>query len=289
MPSVQQNLDRWNRTYSWSEAGDEWSNAWGGTDPAWWTSIYPRINRFLPAKTILEIAPGHGRFTKYVKDYCDRLIVVDLSPKCIEACRERFAEERHISYHVNDGRSLDMVPDHSVDFVFSFDSLVHADAEIVQDYLRQLARKLTPNGWGFLHHSNLGSYRTVASLAGYANKVKPLGRILTKGGLTVSPCWRASDMTADLFDNFCRQYGMECVSQELINWGNYRYLIDSISIFHAGDTLRMPRKIIRNGGFMDEVEKCRLRAEAFSNKRESHDMVRLEPVHVASESRSVGD
>ena len=32
-----------------------------------------------------------------------------------------------ISYFVNDGRSLAMVPERSVDFAFSFDSLVHVD------------------------------------------------------------------------------------------------------------------------------------------------------------------
>lgn len=284
MPSVEQNLELWNKKYAWSDEGDEWSSAWGGTDWAWWTSLYPRVYPFLPAKTILEIAPGHGRFTKYLKNYCERLIIVDLSPNCIEACRKRFAGESHISYHVNDGRSLDMVPDGSIDFVFSFDSLVHADAEVMQDYIRQISRKLTDGGWGFLHHSNLGSYRLNASLAGYANKWKSLGKLLTKIGLLVSPCWRASDMTADLFDQFCRQYGLQCMSQELINWGNYRFLIDSISIFRAAEDSRAARKVIPNPGFMDEVERARLRAEALSKKSGTRTSAMIEPVAIASQT-----
>ncbi len=36
-----------------------------------------------------------------------------------------------------------MVADRNVDFVFCFDSLVHADADVIQDYLRQLGRNLT--------------------------------------------------------------------------------------------------------------------------------------------------
>ena len=75
-------------------------------------------------------------------------MVVDISERCIEACRQRFAAESHIAYHANDGRSLEMVADRSIDFVFSFDSLVHADADVIEDYLRQLGRKLTPNGVG---------------------------------------------------------------------------------------------------------------------------------------------
>jgi ubiquinone/menaquinone biosynthesis C-methylase UbiE len=286
MPSVQQNLELWNQNYSWSDEGDEWSSAWGGTDWTWWTSLYPRVYPFLPAGTILEIAPGHGRFTKYLKESCERLIVVDLSPNCIEACQRRFAGDSHIEYHVNDGRSLAMVPDGSIDFVFSFDSLVHADAEVIQEYVRQIARKLTPRGWGFLHHSNLGSYRLNAALAGYANKAKPIGRMLTKAGLLVSPCWRAGDMTADLFDRYCRQHGLQCMSQELINWGNYQFLIDSISIFRAEHGARAVRKVIRNDGFMDEVERARLRAEALSSKSGVRRPATLESVSVGLESRS---
>jgi hypothetical protein len=55
---------------------------------------------------------------------CDTLTVVDLNEKCISACKTRFAGVAHIRYHVNDGRSLSMVPDESVDFAVSFDSLV---------------------------------------------------------------------------------------------------------------------------------------------------------------------
>src|SRR5439155_24508233 len=40
---------------------------------------------------ILEIAPGFGRWTHYLKDYCENLWIVDRSSECIEACRQRFA------------------------------------------------------------------------------------------------------------------------------------------------------------------------------------------------------
>ena len=51
-----------------------------------------------------------------------------------------------------------MIPDGSVDFVFSFDSFVHPDREIVEAYLRQLGAKLKIGGKGFIHHSNFGEY-----------------------------------------------------------------------------------------------------------------------------------
>jgi hypothetical protein len=73
-----------------------------------------------------RIGPGFGRWTQYLRRLCIRLIVVDLSERCIDSCRRRFAGDRHIEYIVNDGTSLEQIPDGSVDFIFSFDSLVHA-------------------------------------------------------------------------------------------------------------------------------------------------------------------
>jgi hypothetical protein len=43
------------------------------------------------------------------------------------------------------------------DFVFSFDSLVHADWDAVGHYVPQVVRLLAPGGLAFLHHSNLGA------------------------------------------------------------------------------------------------------------------------------------
>jgi SAM-dependent methyltransferase len=146
MPSVEDNLAYWDG-YDWSKDGEEWSSRWGGSDAQWVGSIFPRIRRFLPANTILEIGSGLGRWTQYLKDYCKCLIAVDLSPTCVDACRLRFKEFPHIQCHANDGKSLAMIPDRSIDFAFSFDSLVHADAVTVKTYLHQLATKFAPNGF----------------------------------------------------------------------------------------------------------------------------------------------
>src|SRR5262249_17939159 len=126
MATVEQNRSAWNETYSWEKRGEEWSEVWGGSESQWFGAIYPRLHRFIPTGTILEIAPGFGRWTHYLKNHCNKLFVVDLNERCITHCKERFADCTHISYHVNDGYSLAMVPDRSVDFVFCFDSLVHA-------------------------------------------------------------------------------------------------------------------------------------------------------------------
>ena len=144
--------------YDWRKAGEEWSQPWGGSAAQWSGTIFPRIRDCLPVGTILEIAPGFGRWTHYLKDFCNQLWVVDKSSECIKACRQRFAADSHVRCYLNDGRSLPMLPDASVDFVFSFDSFVHPDRDVVEGYLRQLRTKLKIGGKGFIHHSNFGEY-----------------------------------------------------------------------------------------------------------------------------------
>lgn len=262
MPSEEANKKQWDGEYDWPDGGEEWSRAWGGTDSLWWGAIYPRIRSHLRAKRILEIAPGYGRFTQYLKDQCESLVVVDLSNRCIEACAKRFADSDHISYYVNDGRSLEMVEDGSIDFVFSFDSLVHAEADVLETYLNQLKKKLTPTGAGFIHHSNIGAYGALLSLTKKAPK--PLLRFFVKRGLLVNVyAWRAENVTADLVKSYCVQADLHCVSQELINWNFGRHVIDCLTVFSA-DAQDQEYRLIRNADFMEEAHRLRALADLYS-------------------------
>jgi len=265
MPTVEKNLQAWNVKYEWAKDGDEWSSTWGGADAQWFGAILPRIHAFLPADTILEIAPGFGRWTDHLKNYAEHLIVVDLAEKCINTCRERFASASNITYHVNDGKSLAMVPDNSLDFVFSFDSLVHAEADVIQAYLTQLADKLKPNGGGFFHHSNIGEYQRA-----FAFGEKIPGRVrhlLIERGLIDQTHWRASSMTAALFDKYCDQAGLQCVGQELVNWGTTR-MIDCFSLFtRKTSSWARSNEIVENPHFMSEAAAIRRRSHIYARAR----------------------
>jgi SAM-dependent methyltransferase len=260
MPTVERNLQQWDARYQWARQGDEWSSSWGGTEAQWLGAILPRIHAFLPATTILEIAPGFGRWTQYLKDQCDHLIVVDLAASCIQACRERFVSSSHITYHVNDGVSLAMVPNGTIDFVFSFDSLVHAEADVLEAYLRQLATKLAPDGVGFLHHSNIGAYPHAAFLLGRVPG--PLGKWALRVGLSDRSHGRAFSMTARRFEELCRGTGLQCIGQELVDWGARR-LIDCFSTFTRERSSRArPNRVIANSRFMEEAAAIKRRSAA---------------------------
>src|SRR5205085_9880200 len=120
-----------------------------------------------------------------------------------------------------------MVPDKSIDFVFSFDSLVHAEIDVLEEYLIQLADKLKPDGVGFIHHSNLGVYRFYS----YMKSILPRGTgLLRKLGLVENDGLRAISMTAESFEQCAKKVGLQCVTQEIINWNSER-LIDCFSTF----------------------------------------------------------
>jgi ubiquinone/menaquinone biosynthesis C-methylase UbiE len=211
----------------------------------WYATMLPRIHRFLPAGSILEIGPGFGRWTQFLKDHCPALTVVDLCPVCIEHCQSRFAASSHIRYHVNDGRSLAMIPDASVDFVFSFDSLVHAEADVIDAYLCGLSRVLKKGGVGFIHHSNFGAFvpgRFAQSLA--ATRFVRRFR---------NPRWRAESVSAETFSALCRKHGIRCTGQEIINWRG-RLLVDCLStVTRAGSRWSREPVVVKNRGFMKEA------------------------------------
>ena len=252
MPTVEQNRQIWNQDHDWTQQGEEWSEVWGGSEAQWFGAILPRIHAFVPTGTILEIAPGFGRWTTYLKRYCANLAVVDLAEECIKACRQRFASDSHISYYVNDGKSLAMIQDKSIDFVFSFDSLVHAEVDVIKAYLGQLAMKLSPNGIGFIHHSNLGKYQRAFSLI---DKIPSEFRELVINRIFLAPTHlRARSMTAELFADYCDQSGLHCISQELVNWGTDELLIDCFSVFTPKNSIwARPNNVIENKDFMREA------------------------------------
>jgi len=254
VPTIDENIEEWGSRHDWSRQGADWSDPWGGTDYLWWGTVYPRIMSYLPATHVLEIAPGYGRMTQFLHRFCSQLTIVDLNERCIDACRERFAGVDGIAYHVNDGRSLAMVPDGSIDFAFSFDSLVHADAGVLDAYLAQLGTKLGADGVAFLHHSNSGAY--LAPLRRWAERAR-VPAVGDRVSHRLNRNWRSDDMTAERFASLASAAGLRCVIQERINWLS-RLPNDCFSIVtRPGSRWDRPARSVQNLGFMGEMRRLR--------------------------------
>ena len=210
MPSIRENLEMWDGSdWSHNQEGEKWSAAWGSSEAQWFGSLYFRLHPFLPCDRILEIGPGHGRWTQYLKGCCRELHIVDVSANCIAACRRRFAEAENIRYHVNDGRSLAMVPG-PFDLAFSFDSLVHVELDVLAAYVGQLAELLCPDGVAFLHHSNLGEAMR-GPLAAVSREA------LAAAGFNAGR--RAESVDAAGVSALAADHDLALVAQELVRWG----------------------------------------------------------------------
>ena len=232
MPDLQWNREFWGDTYSWGQAGDEWSQTWGSSEAQWFGTLYPRLHRALPARTILEIAPGHGRWSRYLIPHCSAYVGLDLSASCVEACRKRFATIDHALFFENDGLSLADVPDASYDLVFSFDSLVHAEINVIESYIPQIIQKLTPVGFAFIHHSNLAACDHEGSK---------------------TPHSRAASVSARRVAELVQQNGGAMLVSELIDWGPDSDLIDCFSTFTRAENATSEHLWLRNRHFMEEA------------------------------------
>lgn len=242
MATVEENQKYW-QGYDWSRRGEEWSETWGGSDFQWEGAILPRIAPFLPSASALEIACGHGRWSRHLRPYCQELTLVDLVKDAVDACRSRFAGDRGVRCFQNDGRSLPMAAPDSLDFVFSFDSLVHCELDDIEAYLRELAQKLKRNGVAFLHHSNFAAIRLASPAA-------------------INKHWRAESVSAEAFAAACGRAGLRCISQELVNWGSEELCDCFSTVTRPGSAWDRELVRVENPHFMGEAESLQRRALA---------------------------
>jgi SAM-dependent methyltransferase len=250
MPDVEANRRQWDGAYAWPQSGDEWSAGWGGPGAQWHSTLLPRLRRFIPAPAILEIAPGYGRWTRYLVACCERYVGIDLSSRAVEVCRRRFSDVEHAEFHVNNGRSLAPIADTSIDLAFSFDSLVHVEEDVIGEYLNELSRVLTVDGVAFLHHSNLAACPPVARPLRGALRVAERIRRRDTGGFDQ---WRATTMSAQRFDELAADAGLACIGQEIVNWLGGR-LLDCISLVtRAESKWERPNVVVQNPYFMAEA------------------------------------
>jgi len=166
---------------------------------AWpWSNVIWPIIRDADFTSVLELAPGHGRNTELLRRHAKTIHLVEVSRSCLDACRARFGLDRDgcmFHYHLTDGNHFRMIPDASITFGYSWDSMVHFDKLVVRDYLFEFARVLKPGYRAFLHHSNYGALKPNSDWA------KNYG-------------WR-SDLSVAIFNRYAEEAGLAVRFQRL--------------------------------------------------------------------------
>jgi SAM-dependent methyltransferase len=203
--SIDWNTDLWNNSAHVPENGEGWSGPFGDSETQWQCVLKPRLRACLPARRILEIACGWGRWTGFLIPEAQHYTGVDIAEAALQSCSAQhfFAIKRgQARFYANDGKSLDFVPTGGVDFVFSFDSLVHASMDAIEGYLNECARVLSTGGKAFLHHSNMQQYAASRDVH----------------DLSVNPHGRSPFVSAELVHACAIKYGLTVISQEKLCW-----------------------------------------------------------------------
>lgn len=213
MTSIAENRDFYD-VYDWSDSGNEWAGEWVTSDMQWVGTIYPRIYRYLPASTIVEIGAGFGRWSHFLRQFCERLVLLDLSTRCVAACNETFRKADDVAVHLTDGCSIPGVSNGEAEFVFSFFSLVHSDIDTIGGYLQEIRRVLSPYGVAFLHHSNMGASAEAPGDSAPLLKHE----------------FRDATVSASLVQEICDRLGLCCPVQEIFSWDGRPALTDCFTV-----------------------------------------------------------
>ncbi|MEQ8274971.1 MAG: class I SAM-dependent methyltransferase [Deltaproteobacteria bacterium] len=104
-----------------------------------------------PSSTVLEIGSGGGRWTQFLLR-ARKIIVVEIVPEFCEYLEHRFGPR--FEFYLTSGDEMRGVADASVDFVFSFGTLVHLPVPVVEAYVRESFRVLRPGGIAVLQYSD---------------------------------------------------------------------------------------------------------------------------------------
>ena len=154
--------------------------------------------------TILEVGPGGGRWTEILQQRANRLVIVDVSERAIQLCRDRFPNHNNMEFQVGSGKHVNM-EDGTVDAIWSYDVFVHINPQDARSYFQEFRRLLKPGGRAVIHHPG---------------SAENPGR-LRKG-------WR-SDLTNEMVLGFVQENSLRLISQthELVNEGDVLTVISA--------------------------------------------------------------
>ncbi len=157
--TVEKNKRLWNN-YNWSEEGEEWTSEvqkYKGIDPNQWKQQLINdlmIKNFVIDKTILEIGPGAGRWTEHLQKIGKKIILADITKKCLDVCQTRFKNDKNMEYHLIEN-NLDFLPENSIDQIWSYDVFVHINPSDIKKYVKEFQRVLKSGGIAIIHHSGM--------------------------------------------------------------------------------------------------------------------------------------
>jgi len=134
-----------------------------------------------PDQIAVEIGPGGGRWTKHLLGF-RQVYAVDYYEPVLAELKANFGKHKNVTFIRNNGTDFPGIPDHSVDFLFSFGAFVHMDLPVIESYLDNIPRIMKPGGNVVIHYSDQNKIMAQES-TGFSHNTPELMRaaVLARG------------------------------------------------------------------------------------------------------------
>lgn len=186
--------------------------------------IYDQIlkDRLRPDDVVLDYGCGPGFLAKTVAPHVRRIYACDISAGAL-ACARVLNAAPNLEYLSADPEGLALIPDGTLDAVFSFAVVQHVSDEIYTIVMDNCRRKLKPGGRLILHIQLMGDgwkteeeWKGDASLKGkikfkyglhcFARPESAHRRLVEQAGFNNIRIESVADLVEDHFDDICSQH-----------------------------------------------------------------------------------
>lgn len=168
--------------------------------------LLPFVKEFFPADksvSFCDFACGQGAIAANLAELMigagykiDRALLIDTVEDNLQEAAPRLKKAGcKADTFVANGNNFDGYKGKKVDFLYSWDAMVHFDVLDVVGYVSTVSKMV--DGYCLFHHSNYG--KVTSDIRG-------------------NPHWR-NFMTKDVFAQICTSSGLEVVSQRVFAWG----------------------------------------------------------------------
>lgn len=99
-----------------------------------------------PDIVVVDLACGMGRLCHFIAPHVKKYIGVDFIPEMIEKAISYNKIYTNAEFHVNDGRTLHIIPDEEIDIGFCELAFQHMPKDVQDSYVREIWRILRHGG-----------------------------------------------------------------------------------------------------------------------------------------------
>jgi SAM-dependent methyltransferase len=126
-----------------------------------------------PQTHALEIGCGRGAWTRLLLK-AEQITCVDALSAEHNAFYSYVGKVDNVFYHQVEDFTLSMIPDNTIDYVFSYDALCHVSFSGISEYAQSLYRVMKKGGHGFLMVADYRKFNEFVDLKGSQNALHAL-------------------------------------------------------------------------------------------------------------------